>query len=69
MRQGLDPSSACQQVIRRIAAQDPRGWELGIHFIALDKQGRVGAAGTKDFPHAVAYPGYSDVLIAPGLSG
>jgi isoaspartyl peptidase/L-asparaginase-like protein (Ntn-hydrolase superfamily) len=68
MRQGMDPTAACQTAIRRIAAKDPRGWDLGIHFIALDKQGRFGAAGTKDFPHSVTYPGFSQVLTAPATT-
>jgi N4-(beta-N-acetylglucosaminyl)-L-asparaginase len=64
MRAGLDPTSACQKAIDRIAASQPHLQNLGIHFIALDKQGRFGAAGTSDFPHAVTYPGYSEVLTA-----
>lgn len=68
MRQGMDPTTACQTAIRRIAAKDPRGWDLGIHFVALDKQGRFGAAGTKEFPHSVAYPGFSQVLTAPATT-
>jgi N4-(beta-N-acetylglucosaminyl)-L-asparaginase len=64
MRSGLDPTAACQKVIDRIVAAEPAGSQLSIHFIALDKQGRFGAAGTNDFPHAVTYPGYSEVLTA-----
>jgi hypothetical protein len=52
-------------VIERIVAREPKGRDLSIHFIALDKRGRFGAAGTNDFPHAVTYPGYSQVLTAP----
>ena len=62
MRQGMDPTTACQKVIERIASIDPRGKDLSINFIALDKQGRFGAAGTDDFPHSVTYPGFSEVL-------
>lgn len=65
MRAGLEPTAACQKAIERIARVDPKGADLGINFIALDKQGRFGAAGTADFPHAVTYPGYSEVLTAP----
>src|SRR5690606_31317066 len=64
MRGGLDPTTACQRVIERIVAREPKGKELSIHFIALDKLGRFGAAGTNDFPHAVTYPGYSEVRTA-----
>jgi isoaspartyl peptidase/L-asparaginase-like protein (Ntn-hydrolase superfamily) len=65
MRSGLEPTAACQQAIARIVASEPPGRELSIHFVALDKHGRFGAAGTGDFPHAVTYPGYSQVLKAP----
>jgi L-asparaginase/N4-(beta-N-acetylglucosaminyl)-L-asparaginase len=65
MRSGLDPTAACQKVIQRIVASEPADAQLSIHFIALDRQGRFGAAGTNDFPHAVTYPGYSEVLTAP----
>jgi isoaspartyl peptidase/L-asparaginase-like protein (Ntn-hydrolase superfamily) len=69
MRNGMAPAEACQAVIDRIAAVDPKGYELGINFIALDKQGRFGAAGTADFPHAVTYPDFSEVLTAPAHRG
>ena len=66
MRQGLDPTSACRNVIARIRKTDPSK-KLGINFIALDKQGRFGAAGTADFPHSVTYPGFSEVMTAPAV--
>ncbi len=70
MRQGLHPEDACLETIRRIAAADPRPAEdLAINFVALDKQGRYGAAGTgQGFEYAVAYPGNSEVLQSPGVS-
>jgi len=70
MRQGLHPEDACAETIRRIARLDGRPIEeLHINFIAVDKQGRFGAAGTgKGFPYAVAYPGYSQVLQSKALS-
>jgi isoaspartyl peptidase/L-asparaginase-like protein (Ntn-hydrolase superfamily) len=55
MRQGMHPQQACEEVIHRIARIDPRGYELSICFIALDKRGRYGAAASEgEFPHAVA---------------
>jgi N4-(beta-N-acetylglucosaminyl)-L-asparaginase len=63
MRQGMHPQEACVKTIERIAKMDPKGSDLSINFIALDKQGRFGAAGSaKDFPYSVCYPGYSQVL-------
>jgi isoaspartyl peptidase/L-asparaginase-like protein (Ntn-hydrolase superfamily) len=67
MRQGLHPQAACQETIRRIARQDPKGLDLSINFIALDKTGRYGAAGvSKDFQFAVTTPKMSHVL--PGAA-
>lgn len=63
MRQGLHPQAACEQTIQRIAKQDPKGLNLSINFVALDKQGRFGAAGTdKGFQFAAATPNGSGVL-------
>jgi len=67
MRQGLHPQAACQETIRRIARQDPKGLDLSINFIALDKRGRYGAAGvSKDFEFAVTTASFSRVM--PGAS-
>ena len=63
MRQGLPPQAACEQVIQRIAKQDPRGLNLSINFVALDKFGRFGAAGTdKNFQFAATSATRSQVL-------
>jgi len=63
MRQGLHPEEACIEAIRRIAKKDPKGFELSINFVALDRQGRYGAAGTdKDFKYSVATSASSKVL-------
>jgi N4-(beta-N-acetylglucosaminyl)-L-asparaginase len=63
MRQGLAPQAACEETIRRIAKQDPKGFNLSINFVALDRHGRSGAAGTdKGFKFAVASPSGSTVL-------
>ena len=63
MRQGVHPQAACEQTIQRIARQDPKGLNLSINFVALDKQGRFGAAGTdKGFRYSVATATRSEVL-------
>ena len=67
MRQGLEPQDACEQAILRIAKHDPKGLDLSINFVALNKYGRFGAAGTdKGFQFAVATPAGSRIL-APKL--
>jgi N4-(beta-N-acetylglucosaminyl)-L-asparaginase len=67
MRQGLAPHEAIVKVIQRIIQSERRD-DLHINFIALDKHGRYGAAGTDgNFKYAVATPGKSLVLNNPGL--
>lgn len=47
MARGADPQSACAETARHILRRDPRpADQLSCFFIALDKQGRTGAAGT-----------------------
>ncbi|MBT3346421.1 MAG: N(4)-(beta-N-acetylglucosaminyl)-L-asparaginase [Gemmatimonadetes bacterium] len=63
MRQGLHPAEACAQATRRIAEQDPRGFDLDIHFVALDRHGRHGAAGTSEhFAYSVTTNDTSEVV-------
>jgi isoaspartyl peptidase/L-asparaginase-like protein (Ntn-hydrolase superfamily) len=63
MRQGLHPQAACEQTIQRIARQDPKGIKLSINFVAVDKHGRFGAAGTDEsFRFSVATKTGSEVL-------
>jgi N4-(beta-N-acetylglucosaminyl)-L-asparaginase len=54
MRQGLTPQAACEEMVHRIAATDPLGYDLSICFIAVNKQGQTGAACSNDtFPFAI----------------
>jgi N4-(beta-N-acetylglucosaminyl)-L-asparaginase len=63
MRQGRSPQEACEEVVHRIARLDPKGYELDICFIALDKHGRYGAASSNArFPFAVATEAGSELL-------
>jgi N4-(beta-N-acetylglucosaminyl)-L-asparaginase len=58
MRIGLDPEAACSAAISRIAGHEKKkASELHINFLAIDKQGRWGAAGTDaGFEIAVVTP-------------
>lgn len=67
MRQGLHPQAACEQTIQRIARQDPKGLDLSINFVALDKQGRFGAAGTDTNFRFAATTKTSSEVLQPGL--
>lgn len=69
MRTGMTPQQACEAVVRRIASADPRGYDLDICFIALDKQGRYGAASSNQtFPFAVATEAGSDLQQVPPVT-
>jgi N4-(beta-N-acetylglucosaminyl)-L-asparaginase len=68
MRQGLSPQDACVEVIRRIARKDPRGFDLSINFVALNKAGAYGAAGTgKGFQFSVATNSFSRIQQSIGV--
>lgn len=68
MRLGMDPQTACEEEIHRIAKHDPRGYQLDICFVALDKQGRFGAAASNQtFPFAVATAEGSRLLSVPAV--
>ena len=68
MRQGMSPHDACVTAIRRIVRKEPKGANLNINFVALDKHGRYGAAGTDGgFQYSVTTPASSRVLPNPGI--
>jgi len=47
MARGADPQSACVEAVRHILRRDPRpADQLSCFFIAIDRQGRTGGAGT-----------------------
>jgi L-asparaginase/N4-(beta-N-acetylglucosaminyl)-L-asparaginase len=69
MRQGMHPQDACIEAIKRCARLDPKGFDLAVNFIALDKKGRFGAAGTgTGFEYAATSETFSKVLQSPGLT-
>jgi isoaspartyl peptidase/L-asparaginase-like protein (Ntn-hydrolase superfamily) len=70
MRNGASPTEACQKTIERIAEMDPKSIaELDINFIALNKAGEFGAAGTsKGFRYSFANAETAEVRDALHLS-
>ena len=68
MRQGKSPTDACEAAIRRIASGDGKPpAALSVNFVAVNKAGVIGAAGTdKEFVCAVVDATRS-VLIQPRL--
>jgi isoaspartyl peptidase/L-asparaginase-like protein (Ntn-hydrolase superfamily) len=68
MREGLTPQEACLETVRRIARKDADAGKNSFYFVALDRHGRFGAAGTgKGFEYAVTHPGSSGILHSAGL--
>jgi len=68
MRQGMSPHEACLAAIRRIIRTEPNGANLSINFVALDKHGRYGAAGTdRGFKYSVTTQSSSQVLANPAI--
>jgi N4-(beta-N-acetylglucosaminyl)-L-asparaginase len=66
MRQGLHPREACQQTVDRLVRSEPKGRNLSVNFVALDKHGRHGAAGTdENFHYSVTTASASAVLPNP----
>jgi N4-(beta-N-acetylglucosaminyl)-L-asparaginase len=70
MRGGAHPADACLETIRRIARIDPKNLsDLSINFIALDKHGRFGAAGTDHgFAYSVTTKTSSEALPNPAIA-
>ncbi|MGZ8901152.1 MAG: N(4)-(beta-N-acetylglucosaminyl)-L-asparaginase [Limisphaerales bacterium] len=69
MRSGMHPVEACAETIRRIIRKSPAGVDLAINFIALNKNGDFGAAGTgQGFEFAAAATSFSRVIRSPGIT-
>lgn len=68
MRNGLHPTAACRATIERIAKMDRKpASELHINFLAIDKQGRYGAAGTDEAYQVAVVTSDGGQLIKPEL--
>jgi N4-(beta-N-acetylglucosaminyl)-L-asparaginase len=69
MRSGMHPVEACAETIRRIMRKNPAGVDLAINFVALNKDGDFGAAGTGQGFHFSATSGsFSKVIRSPGIT-
>src|SRR5687768_4686392 len=69
MRSGLHPVEACVETIRRIIRKNPPNTDLSINFVALNKNGDYGAAGTgQGFQFAAASVSFSKVIRSPGVT-
>jgi isoaspartyl peptidase/L-asparaginase-like protein (Ntn-hydrolase superfamily) len=69
MRQGMHPTEACIAAIQRIMKKHAPGTNLSINFIALNKKGDFGAAGTgQGFEFSVTSNTFSKVMRSPGVT-
>lgn len=69
MHRGLSPEEACVETVKRIVRKDPSGVRANVNFVALDREGRHGAAGTLDwFEYAVTTERDSRILPSVDLS-
>lgn len=64
MRQGMSPTQACEATVRRIASGENKPpKQLSVNFVAVNKAGHVGAAGTdQGFRCAVVDSSNSQVI-------
>lgn len=69
MRQGRHPVEACVEAIQRIMRKHPSGTDLSINFIALNRNGDFGGAGTgQGFDFSVTGNTFSKVVRSPGVT-
>jgi N4-(beta-N-acetylglucosaminyl)-L-asparaginase len=62
MRQGSTPQEACEEAIRRIVTKHPRRFrDFQVGYLALNKQGELGAFGTEK--------GFEYTLFSQGAQG
>jgi N4-(beta-N-acetylglucosaminyl)-L-asparaginase len=68
MRQGRSPQDACKEAVARILKKKPAARDIQVGFLALNKQGEVGAWSIqKGFTYALCDAGKQDRLL-PGQS-
>lgn len=68
MRQGLHPEDACLEALRRISRREPKGTDISISLIAVDRLGRAGAASSgRGFEYALTTRNETQVRQAPAL--
>ena len=64
MRQGRSPQEACKEAVARIVRKKPDAKDLQVGFLALNKQGEVGAwAIQKGFTYALCDAAKQDALL------
>jgi N4-(beta-N-acetylglucosaminyl)-L-asparaginase len=65
MRQGRSPQDACKEAVARILKKKPQARDIQVGFLAVNKQGQVGAwAIQKGFTYALCDGAKQDRLVA-----
>jgi isoaspartyl peptidase/L-asparaginase-like protein (Ntn-hydrolase superfamily) len=68
MRQGLSPQQACIEAIKRITSRQKNTGDLQVGFLALNRNGEVGAFSLQSgFVYAVAREGKNELIEAPSM--
>lgn len=68
MRQGTPPQQACMEAVRRITFRIKNFTDIQVGFIAMNRNGDVGAFSIqKGFQYALAVGGKNDVIDAPSM--
>jgi isoaspartyl peptidase/L-asparaginase-like protein (Ntn-hydrolase superfamily) len=71
MARGATPEEACIDTVESIGRKDPKALEeVHVNFVAIDKQGRHGAAGSdKEFAYSITTQAGSEVIDAVHVTG
>ncbi len=68
MRQGMPPQEAAEATIRQMLRRQPRSTDMACVVLCLDKQGRYGAATTRDeFPLWICQDGQMQLKVYEAL--
>jgi len=66
MRQGRSPQAACEEAIKRVIKKngEAKAKELSVAFLALNKDGEVGAYSTVDeFDYTISTPSQQHIVV------
>jgi N4-(beta-N-acetylglucosaminyl)-L-asparaginase len=72
MRAGAPPQEACEEAVRRIVGMNPSGSSHGVPiraaFLAMDREGRIGAASIRSgFQYALSRDGRHVLMDGPAM--
>ena len=63
MRQGMSPADACKEGVQRIIRKNPNWKDVQVGYLAMDKQGRVGAYAIHSYFQYAVHDGQANVLL------